>query len=60
VCAGKPQTAAEEREAIAKESAAIRTAFKDADNDYRNRSVAKLLYIHTLGTWCHSYIFNPG
>jgi len=43
------QTAAEEREAIAKESATIRTSFKDDNNDYRHRNVAKLLYIHMLG-----------
>jgi len=43
------QTAAEEREAIAKESAIVRTSFKDDNNDYRHRNVAKLLYIHMLG-----------
>ena len=43
------QTAAEEREAIAKESAVIRTSFKDDNHEYRHRNVAKLLYIHMLG-----------
>jgi AP-1 complex subunit gamma-1 len=44
------QTAAEEREAIAKESAVIRTSFKEENQDHRHRSVGKLLYIHMLGT----------
>jgi len=43
------KTAADERGVISKECAAIRTAFKDEDNQYRFRNVAKLLYIHMLG-----------
>ncbi len=43
------QTAAEEREVIAKESAAIRTSFKEGNPEFRHRNVAKLLYIHMLG-----------
>ena len=47
------KTLAEERETIAKECAAIRTAFKDEDNPYRHRNVAKLLFIHMLGYPTH-------
>lgn len=43
------KTAAEEREVIQKECAAIRTSFKQEEADYRHRNVAKLLYIHMLG-----------
>jgi len=43
------KTAAEERAVIAKECANIRTAFKEEDNDYRHRNVAKLLFIQMLG-----------
>lgn len=43
------KTAAEERAAIQKECANIRTAFREDDNEYRHRNVAKLLYIHMLG-----------
>lgn len=47
------KTAAEERAVIAKESALIRTAFKDQDKQYRYRNVAKLLFIHMLGYPSH-------
>ena len=48
------KTAAQERECIAKECAAIRTAFKDDDdNPHRHRNVAKLLFIHMLGYPTH-------
>lgn len=47
------KTAAEERAVIAKESALIRTAFKDQDKQYRHRNVAKLLFIHMLGYPSH-------
>ena len=41
------KTAADERATIAKESAAIRTSFKeDASNEQRQTNIAKLLYIH--------------
>jgi AP-1 complex subunit gamma-1 len=43
------KTAQEEREVIAKECAQIRTSFKEGENSYRARNVAKLLYIHMLG-----------
>ena len=43
------KTAQEEREVIAKECALIRTSFKEGENSYRARNVAKLLYIHMLG-----------
>lgn len=43
------KTAQEEREVIAKECAGIRTSFKEGENSYRARNVAKLLYIHMLG-----------
>ncbi|CEL98303.1 unnamed protein product [Vitrella brassicaformis CCMP3155] len=47
------KTAAEERAVIAKECAEIRTAFKEEDNHYRHRNVAKLLFIHMLGYPTH-------
>eukprot|EP00397_Hematodinium_sp_SG-2012_P004003 GEMP01004013.1.p1 GENE.GEMP01004013.1~~GEMP01004013.1.p1 ORF type:complete len:860 (+),score=180.19 GEMP01004013.1:211-2790(+) len=47
------KTAAEERSVIARECALIRTAFKEEDNHYRHRNVAKLLFIHMLGYPTH-------
>jgi AP-1 complex subunit gamma-1 len=47
------KTAAEERAVITKESALIRTAFKDESTEFRHRNVAKLLYIHMLGYPTH-------
>jgi hypothetical protein len=48
------KTAAEERAAIAKESAALREAFRDPlAHLYRHRNVAKLMYIHMLGYPTH-------
>ncbi|KAA6427411.1 MAG: AP-1 complex subunit gamma-1 [Trebouxia sp. A1-2] len=47
------KTAAEERNVIAKESAALRNAFKDQDVTYRHRNVSKLMYIHMLGYPTH-------
>ena len=47
------KTMAEERAVIAKECALIRTAFKEDDNGYRHRNVAKLLFIHMLGYPSH-------
>jgi AP-1 complex subunit gamma-1 len=47
------KTAAEERAVIAKESALIRTAFKDQDKQHRSRNVAKMLFIHMLGYPSH-------
>ncbi|GFR48866.1 hypothetical protein Agub_g10715 [Astrephomene gubernaculifera] len=47
------KTAAEEREVIAKESAALREAFREQDQSYRHRNVAKLMYIHMLGYPTH-------
>mmetsp|Transcript_3763 Transcript_3763/g.4217 ORF Transcript_3763/g.4217 Transcript_3763/m.4217 type:complete len:885 (-) Transcript_3763:299-2953(-) len=47
------KTAAEERALIAKECANIRTSFKDAENPFRHRNVAKLLYINMLGYPTH-------
>eukprot|EP01064_Diplonema_japonicum_P021553 TRINITY_DN3111_c4_g1_i1.p1 TRINITY_DN3111_c4_g1~~TRINITY_DN3111_c4_g1_i1.p1 ORF type:complete len:844 (+),score=241.99 TRINITY_DN3111_c4_g1_i1:64-2532(+) len=43
------KTAAEERAVIAKECAAIRTAFKEGKEAYRSRNVNKLVYIYLLG-----------
>jgi len=43
------RTAAEERAVINKECADIRTSFRDEDNVWRCRNIAKLLYIHMLG-----------
>jgi AP-1 complex subunit gamma-1 len=47
------KTAADERAVIAKESAFIRTSFKDEDVDLRAINIAKLLYIHMLGYPAH-------
>ena len=44
------KTAAEERAVIAKESAMIRTAIREEQAHYRHRNVAKLLFMHMLGT----------
>ncbi|EJD47874.1 Adaptor protein complex AP-1 gamma subunit [Auricularia subglabra TFB-10046 SS5] len=47
------KTIADERALIQKESAAIRTAFKEEDSYTRYHNVAKLLYIHMLGYPAH-------
>lgn len=47
------KTAAEERSVIAKESAALRQAFREQDTLYRHRNVAKLMFIHMLGYPTH-------
>lgn len=47
------KTAAEERAVVQKESANIRTAFKNENPDTRHTNVAKLLYIHMLGYPAH-------
>jgi AP-1 complex subunit gamma-1 len=47
------KTASDERAVIAKESANIRTAFKEENTDVRHRCVAKLLYIQMLGYPAH-------
>ncbi|CAK0829271.1 unnamed protein product [Prorocentrum cordatum] len=47
------KTAAEERAVIARECALIRTAFKENDEQFRHRNVAKLLFIHMMGYPTH-------
>eukprot|EP00897_Mesotaenium_endlicherianum_P007089 jgi/Mesen1/6408/ME000329S05571 len=47
------KTAAEERAVIAKECASLRNSFKENDQDYRHRNVAKLMFIHMLGYPTH-------
>lgn len=47
------KTAAEERAVISKECALIRTAIKEEDEQYRQRNVAKLMFIHMLGYPTH-------
>ncbi|XP_030831874.1 AP-1 complex subunit gamma-1 isoform X2 [Strongylocentrotus purpuratus] len=47
------RTAADERALVQKELAQIRAMFRDEDNTYRCRNVAKVLYIHMLGYPAH-------
>ncbi|KAF8597669.1 Adaptor protein complex AP-1 gamma subunit [Ceratobasidium sp. AG-I] len=47
------KTLADERALIQKESAAIRTSFKEEDSFARHNNIAKLLYIHMLGYPAH-------
>ncbi|GAA6056924.1 hypothetical protein JCM3770_001325 [Rhodotorula araucariae] len=47
------KTIADERALIVKESAAIRTSFKEDDSFTRHHNIAKLLYIHMLGYPAH-------
>ncbi|KAJ3114180.1 clathrin associated protein complex large subunit [Phlyctochytrium bullatum] len=47
------KTAADERAVITRESAYIRTSFREESNDLRHINVAKLLYIHMLGYSAH-------
>lgn len=47
------KTAADERAVIQRESANIRTAFKEENVDSRHANVSKLLYIHMLGYPAH-------
>ena len=55
------RTAAEERAVIEKESANIRDSFRDEENRYKCRNLAKLLYIHMLGYPAHfgQVLVNP-
>jgi AP-1 complex subunit gamma-1 len=47
------QTVADERALIKQESAAIRASFREEDSYMRYNNVAKLLYIHMLGSEAH-------
>jgi AP-1 complex subunit gamma-1 len=47
------KTAAAERSVVTQELALIRTAFKEEQTEYRNRNVAKLLFMHMLGYPSH-------
>jgi hypothetical protein len=49
------KTAAEERAVISKESAMIRTAIREEQAHFRHRNVAKLLFMHMLGTYLVEY-----
>ena len=44
---------AQERALVAREAAALRSAFKEQDNAYRHRNVAKLMFMHMLGYPTH-------
>lgn len=54
------KTAAEERAVIAKESAMIRTAIREEQAHFRHRNVAKLLFMHMLGTFWNLFVFACG
>lgn len=54
------KTAAEERSVIAKESAMIRTAIREEQAHFRHRNVAKLLFMHMLGTWWKKKMVERG
>lgn len=47
------RTAADERAVVQKECSYIRNTFREEDNSWRCRNVAKLLYIHMLGYPAH-------
>ncbi|KAJ2934822.1 hypothetical protein H1R20_g2281, partial [Candolleomyces eurysporus] len=47
------KTVADERALIQQESAAIRASFREEDSYQRHHNVAKLLYIHMLGSPAH-------
>ncbi|TFK29734.1 Adaptor protein complex AP-1 gamma subunit [Coprinopsis marcescibilis] len=47
------KTVADERALIQQESAAIRASFREEDSFQRHHNVAKLLYIHMLGSPAH-------
>lgn len=47
------RTAADERAVVQKECASIRDSFREQDNTYKCRNLAKLLYIHMLGYPAH-------
>lgn len=47
------RTAAEERAIVNRECAQIRDSFREENDTYRCRNVAKLLYIHMLGYPAH-------
>lgn len=47
------RTAAEERAIVNRECAQIRDSFREENDAYRCRNVAKLLYIHMLGYPAH-------
>ena len=49
----RTQTVADERALIKQESAAIRASFREEDSYMRYNNVAKLLYIHMLGSEAH-------
>ena len=49
----RSQTVADERVLIQQESAAIRASFREEDSHARHHNVAKLLYIHMLGSPAH-------
>lgn len=53
------KTAAEERAVIAKESAMIRTAIREEQSHFRHRNVAKLLFMHMLGTCRQFTLISP-
>ncbi|VDP09250.1 unnamed protein product [Soboliphyme baturini] len=47
------RTAADERTVVQKECANIRETFREEDNTWRCRNIAKLFYIHMLGYPAH-------
>ena len=53
------KTAAEERAVISKECAQIRTAFKEEDNEFRHRNVAKLVRVAPPSPRCRQFGTQP-
>lgn len=47
------KTSSDERYVISKESALIRTSFKNDESEYRARNISKIIFIHLMGYPTH-------